>query len=165
MKKITLAALTALALICAGCTMESRTTVWHQPGTTLPGETTKTRHWGAVTPPADAAVDVSVSTIGVSISQNQATQTPEAVIGWKRARYTRISPVATNQTLPTVRSKLNMHQSGFTTVIEEGFSTGKAAVDEESRPIPLSSTNSLQASVTNGVKDVLKTKLRETLGQ
>lgn len=78
---------------------------------------------GAVTPPPDASVNISASSIGLNVAQNPATQLYEFVLGWKRGNYTRLSPVATNQYIPTVKSSLKLKQGGLTTDVEESFET------------------------------------------
>lgn len=88
-----------------------------------------------ITPPPDATVGISVSSIGINLSENPATQMPHAVIGWKRIQYNRIAPVATNTYLPSIRSKIGVNQSGLASGIDETFETGDAAKQTQTNGI------------------------------
>lgn len=71
-------------------------------------------------------VRAEVSSIGVSVGQNQATQTPEVSIGYKRATYTSV-PTSTNGiNVVPVRATIGV-DGGFKVGIAESFETGEAA--------------------------------------
>lgn len=79
-----------------------------------------------VTPPANSVVRAEVSSIGLSVGQNQASQTPEVVIGYKRATYTRV-PTSTNGiNVVPVRATIGV-DGGLKVGITESLETGDAA--------------------------------------
>lgn len=77
-------------------------------------------------PPTEwKVVRVEVSSIGLSVGQNQATQTPEAVIGYKRATYTSV-PTGTNVVYAApVRATIGV-DGGFKVGVAESLETGTA---------------------------------------
>lgn len=89
----------ALTIVCAGCQV--------------------------LKPPEHAVVGVSFKKIGIIVSQNPVTKTPEATIGYYSGTYHRVPTDTTN--VPSVNASINLDQEGFSTGIEERFQTGKAA--------------------------------------
>lgn len=73
--------------------------------------------------PTNAVIRAEVSSIGITVDQNQATQTPEAVIGYKRATYTRIpTAVGAEVSVAPVNAGINV-EAGLTPNIKENLST------------------------------------------
>jgi hypothetical protein len=100
-----------------------------------------------VTPPAEAAVRVTVRSIGIHVGQNQATQTPEAQIGYQSATYDRV-PTSTNRVyIAPVQAEIGVGSEGFGAHITEKFITGDAGRTNSPSP------------------EALKTKLREVIGK
>jgi hypothetical protein len=84
-----------------------------------------------VTPPPDSVVRITVRSIGVSVGQNQATQTPEAQIGYKSATYDRV-PTSTNPVYAApVKADIGVTGEGFGARITENFQTGAAITEVE----------------------------------
>jgi hypothetical protein len=77
-----------------------------------------------VKPPTNNVISVTYTKIGISISQNPATQAPELVLGYQRATYHRIPLLGSNMTVAPVRSGIVTTQNGMKTVIREEFETG-----------------------------------------
>ena len=79
-----------------------------------------------VTPPANAAVRVTVRNIGIHAGQNQATQTPEVNIGYQSTTYDRIpTSVGTNIFIAPVKAGIGVMTEGFAPSITETIETGK----------------------------------------
>lgn len=72
-----------------------------------------------VTPPPNAVVRLTVRSIGIHAGQNQATQTPELVIGYRSATYDRI-PTGTNITVPHVSARIDVDRGSIAESIETG---------------------------------------------
>lgn len=82
-----------------------------------------------VTPPKDALVGVSGSSIGIHVGQNQTTQTPEFDIGYRRWTYYRVPTGTTN--IPAFRAGVDVSKEGFDAGIVEMFQTGDGVEQEQ----------------------------------
>lgn len=76
-----------------------------------------------VTPPKQALVRVTGSSIGISVGQNPATQSPEIILGYKRVTYDRIPTSAgTNVFIAPVDTGIQV-SGGFDASISERLNT------------------------------------------
>lgn len=64
--------------------------------------------FNTITPPPSAIVHARASSIGFTVGQNPATQTPEATIGYKSVTYDRIPVATSNIYAPSVTSTIGV---------------------------------------------------------
>lgn len=77
-------------------------------------------------PPPESIVSMEVSHVGIQVGQNQATQTPEFNIGYKRWSYRRVPTSDSGKVnAPPVRAEMNVRKVGFDAGITEVFEVGE----------------------------------------
>jgi hypothetical protein len=64
--------------------------------------------FNTVTPPPSAIIHARASSIGLTVGQNPATQTPEMVLGYKSVTYDRIPVATSNIYAPSVTSTIGV---------------------------------------------------------
>ncbi len=106
--------------------------------------------------PAQRIVNVSQATVGINVGMNQATQTPEFQIGYKRFAA-QIIPTSTNaiNTVP-FRVKMGVSKEGFDAGIAETVESGTAAG-------PRTEGGGLKAEDRGKKEDAARTLLRKAL--
>lgn len=79
------------------------------------------------TPPEDAIVRFEVTQTGISIGQNQVSQSPEIILGQKRFVYTRVK-TGTNQVYAAPVRATHGVNAGLSAGITEDLETGDAVI-------------------------------------
>lgn len=140
---------------CSKCggTVDSTTRIWYEKGISHASKILAVLMVLVLTGcaiPNGRIVSITQSVIGIKIGENPATQTPEVQIGFFRSTF-QIVPVGTNGVVPKVNSSLSLTQKAFSTVIDEDFESGDAAV-----PIHPSVARLSVMARTNNVPELIK---------